>query len=732
MFLGDPEYRKAFPRQTLKVSYNSRMLSIYPLPNHLSPGMFLAPLSIRNNLNLLVRFDPKRSKMTVVDDVLSMLLWNEEYIELVTIPLLAQQKETSVVKALPIIDAAIAVRDDGLHVFAITKSNLYHFTNGLSSFAEMPHSFVLPEVSAWGENVVVFSNNSFYLLTGNGFKNLRISPYFRAIVSYSCGRTSNVDLIAYRTDSYTSIYSIDGTPILQKYPCTQKTFITDRGLAIQKNNEIFLYNVSDGIELAARINMNVKINAKWKYLKYHQDILYMSGIANDGHILYVDGYLFGTDDLVQSFEFYRNCFIGLSSSFLYFLPNDKDFDLKLLESEYRLMNNVLNGNFTPYTCRSFKLFDEEGLWGAGERQGRARNPGYFLGFLVYCGFKVECCKLICNTLNEVQNDSKVLRRLRIFNEAMKFGHRVYRRFVNMDVNVEKIYGKITEIIDPEAINEELLVDMAEISFRDIGFIETPRYFFLKGKKLMEQGEEFMDSFYKCTGLFGEVVKKLEESDKAIEIVLLWKKTGFCRGESLGYICRHTLAHFISQSCSYGIVSAWDILRCLCEMWEKTRNRCKAARDIVEFIGGRYDLIVGCLLPAPLKTLLSPEVVQYCFRSSSGTEHAISFLLSNGRDVEASTLCYHLFVTAGDRTYLNESIKNIHNKVFIYRNRFVGKEVLEALNRRKDMDYRQIIFDNIEKVREMKEGCLWSYACMAEKYPDEYSQYLQLLNKKDAP
>ncbi|ADM11758.1 uncharacterized protein Eint_061530 [Encephalitozoon intestinalis ATCC 50506] len=692
--------------------------------------MFLVPLSVRNNLNFLVRFDPKRSKMVVIGDELSILLWNEEYIELVTVPLLGRREETSVSKALPVIDAAISERDDGLHVFAITATKLYHFTDGLSSFSEMAHNFSRPEISAWGQTVVIFSSNSFYLLTESGFKNLRISPYFRTIVTYSCGRTSNTDIIVYQTDSYTSIYSTDGIPILKKYPCTQKAFISDKGVAIQKNNEIFLYDVSDGVELLARINPNVRISAKWKYLKYQNNLLYMSGITNSGYILYVDGYLFDTNDLVQSFGSYRGCFIGVSSSFLYFLPNDKDFDLKLLDSEYRLLNNVLNGNFTPYTCRSFKFSKtKENSWDLAEEEGKERKIGYFLGFLVYCGFKVECCKLICNTLNEVEKDSKAIKKLKVLNEAMKFGHRVYKRFVGMNVDIEKIYGKITEIIHPQAINEELLVDMAEISFRNIDFIEVPRYFLLQGRKLMEQGEEFMEPFYKCTGLFDDVVRILEKNDKIAEIILLWKKTGFGRDSSLECICKHNLAYLISQKHAYSIVSGWDVLRCLCEMWKKSKDRCKASRDIVQFIGGRYDLLVGCILPESMKTLMSSDMVEYFLKYSPGIEQGISFLLSNGRSTEASALYYHLLITTGDRTYLDESLRNIYDKVFIYRNKFVGRESLEELKKKEEMDYRQIILDNTEKIKKMSSGCLWTNVCTAEQYPEEYSQYLQLLKKK---
>ncbi|AFN83246.1 hypothetical protein EROM_061550 [Encephalitozoon romaleae SJ-2008] len=691
--------------------------------------MFLVPLSIRNNLSSFVRFEPKRSEVVVMKNELKMLLWNEEYIELVSIPLLAQQEETLISKALPTIDAAIVVRDDGLHVFAITKAKFYHFTKGLSSFTEISHSFSHPEINAWGEIVVVFSNNSFYLLTRNGFRNLHISPYFRSIVSYSCGKSLNTDMIVYQTDSYTSIYSVDGIPILEKYPCTQKAFVADKGLAIQKGNEISLYDVSYGIELIARINMNVRINAIWKRFEISYDMLYMSGISNDGYILYADGYLFNTNDLIQSFELYRNCFIGVGSSFLYFLPNDKDFDLKLLDSEYRLLNNVLNGNFTPYTCRSFKLFDGEHPWEKGE--GKIGKAGYFLGFLVYSGFKVECCKLICNTLNEVQNDKRGIRKLKILNEAMKFGHRAYKKFVNMDICVEKIYGKITEIINPELINEEFLVDMAEVCFRDIDFIEVPRYFLLKGKKLMEQGEEFMDSFYKCIGLFEEVVMLLEKNDKAAEIVLLWKKTGFCKGSSLEYICKHSLAYLISQRCIHGIISGWDALRCLYEMWERNKDKQRASKDIVKFISGRYDLIIGCILPPTLIALMSVEIVQHCFRSSLGIDQAISFLLSNGRCADASALYYHLFTTTGSQIHLEESLKNIGSRVFIYGNRFIGRETLEDLKERKELDYKQVILDNIERIRNMDNGCLWTNVCTAEKYPDEYSKYLRLLDEREA-
>lgn len=688
----------------------------------LSPEMFLVPLSIRSNLNFLVRFDPARSEVVVVDSTLNILLWNEEYVELVCIPLLAQGPETSASKALSVVDAALAVRSDGLHVFVLTRTSLFHFTDGLRLFAETPHSFSSPEVRAWGENVVVFSSGSFHVLSGGCFRALHISPYFRPITSYSCGRASGTDVIAYQTGSYTSIYAVDGSAVVEKYPCTHRAVVSNDGVVFQKNNEVLLYRVSDGIELSARINTNVRAGVKWKHLKYHEGMLYMSGVGSDGYVLYVDGHLFGTQELVQSFESFRRCFIGASASSMHFLPSDKDAGLKLLDSECRLLNNVINGNFTPHACRTFEfLSEDEGL------QGNVRRVGHFLSFLVYCGFKVECRKLVCNALNDIRDDARALRRLRILSEAMKFGHKAYKRFVGMEVDVDRIYGRITEIVDPSAIDEEFLVAMAEASFRDIDFLDTPRYLLLKGKRLMEQGRGFMAPLYRC-GLFDEAAQELERNNRAVEIVLLWRRVGFCRPESLGTLCRHSLENLVAQSAADGEISGWDALRCMGEMWGKSKDRQRAARDIVGSIGSRYDLVAGCALPSGLSALVAPEVVQRCLAGSEGTEHAILFLLSNGRGFEASMLYYHLFATTGDRGSLDGFLANVRDRVFVYEGRFVGREAVEQ-GAREEVNCKQHVLGNIERVKGMASGCVWTCARAAEQCPEEYREYLRVLEER---
>lgn len=683
--------------------------------------MFVAPLSIRNNLNFLSKFAPRRSKSVVMGDTLHMLLWDEEYLELVTVPLLGQDEERSVVKALFVADAAMCAREEVLHIYAITNTALYCLVNGMDVLTETEHSFASPEISICGENVVVFSNNTFYLFDGLCFRNLHISPYFRTIRSYCmCPST---DAILYQTETYTSIYTAGGRTVLRKHPCVEDMFLSDGKLFIHREGVVLVHEVSRDLRPVARIDTNIKIQAEWRHLQYRGGMLYMSGVFGDGYVLYVDGYLFSTEDLVQSFELYTNCFFGTGSGCLYFLPNDKDFDLRLLGSESKLLNSVLSGGPVSYVCRTFEFSGRE-------ETGTCREAkiGYFLSILVYHGFRVECRKLICRELNEMQRGSGSVERLRILDEASRFGYKIHRVFMDMRIDVHRIYGRVTEIIDPDIIDRDLLVRMTEITFRDIDFLDSPRYLVLKGRQVMKCGGDFMEWFYRCTGMFDKVVRMLEDADKVVELVLLWRNVGFCSGTSFEKMCRYNLAHFVHN----GGVSGREVMECLCEMWAMSSNRYEKVGCVVEFIDGRYDLLMGFSLQELLRPFLSQKIVERCYSVPGEIESSLDFLLSNGVSVAVSMLYYHRFRRTGNREYLDRSLENIHDNVFVYGGEFVGRETLYELVGKEDgdeEDYRHVLLGNVQRIREMDSGVVWTEVMRAEECPDEYKEYLEVLEER---
>ncbi|KAH9411174.1 hypothetical protein HK407_07g11650 [Ordospora pajunii] len=700
--------------------------------------MFLVPLTMRSSLNLMSRFSPKKSRTIVLDDVLYLLLWNEEYLELVSIPLLGQGEEQCFVKAIFALDASIIVVDNTIHIYAIARNSLYCFRDRLNVFTEIPHCFESPEISAWDRNLVVFDRNMFYSFTGDGFRNLHISPYFKSVSYYTCGKLSDVDVIVYQTSKYTSIYAIDGKPVLEKHPFVGSIFVRNGKLFVHENGR-FIHEVSNRMEILTRINTNIKRNVVWKEMLYCSEMLCISGIAPGpgSNVLYVDGHLFDTKDFVQSFLVYRGCFIGISDSFVYFLPSDKDWTMKLLSSEERLLNNALNGNFTPYTCRNFGFNSITSI----ERQ---RTPvGHFLAFLVYCGFKVECYKLICNNLNKLQgiegsssrnhdgdDAQKILRMLKILNEMGKFGYKAYKVFVGTLIDAERIYTKATEVIDTEDINEDMLIRMLEISFRNVDFLESPRYFLIKGKKQMEQGVDFMNCFYRCDGMFDEVLDILEQRRRVVEIVLIWKRTRNCRKESLELLLKYKLAYLVSCEYSDEMISGADVLECLCEMWSRSNRKVENARSIVSFIDGRYDLVHGCLLPHGLRILVGPVIVEIFLKQHLHFEQAVLFLLHNGMKTEASMLYYCKFCKTGEAVFADAFLKNIDEKVFTYEGKFVGKETFDEGCVHKRESYRNNILENLEIAKKMDDACLWTDCLKAEdEYPNEYEEYMKLLKQK---
>ncbi|KHN68783.1 hypothetical protein M896_130010 [Ordospora colligata OC4] len=519
-----------------------------------------------------------------------------------------------------------------------------------------------------------------------------------------------------------------------KHPFVGSVFINNGELLVHESGHPFIHEVSNRIEILTKINTNIKISVVWKEMLYYQGMLCISGTTSGGNVLYVDGHLFDTKDLVQSFLVYRDCFIGVSENFVYFLPNDKDSTMKLLSSEERLLNNALSGSFTPHTCRNFGFTDITNI------KKQRTHVGHFLAFLVYCGFKIECSKLICNSLNKLQTiessgshdqDSahKTLRMIKILNEIGRFGYKAYKVFVGKCIDTERIYTKVTETIDPEDVTEDMLIEMLELSFRNIDFLESPRYFLIKGKKQMEQGVDFMNAFYKCNGMFDDVLNVLEQNGRAVEIVMLWKKTRNCREESLELLFKYKLVNFVSCEYEDEIISGADVLGCLCEIWDKSNRRVENASSIVSFIDGRYDLLHGYLLPCGLRILISPMLVQIFFEQQMHFEQVASFLLYNEMKIEAAMLYYCKFCKTGETEFANGFLRNIDEKVFVYEGKFVGKETFDKPCIQNNEDYRNRILENIDIATKMDDGCLWTDCLKAEQYPSEYEEYMKILNQK---
>jgi hypothetical protein len=657
--------------------------------------MFIIPLSIRSNINSLVGYAAEHGRLAVLDDVLYILLWDRRYVELLSVPLLGQREEASAVKALYITDASIAVDSGTLRITLVSEKNIYFLDPALSIIEQHAHGLPDPRVETWGRETVLFSSGSFY--SGHSCRSMRISPYFSRIKGYACGRVSGQDVCLYRTEEYLSIYTTGGSCLVSKHPCTQQAFISDEKILVFHENEILVYELENGLRLVKKIDIKIRLQVEWAEVCCVREMLFMSGSTGSGYVCYVDGYLYNTRRLVQSFVLYRNCFLGISSSSLYFLPNDRDFDMDLLENEKRAVLGIFSGSFTPYVCRTFKF--------RAQRKAGCK-VGHFLSAMAYHGFKVECKKLICNTLSDIRKDFGCVRQLHVLDEMSKFNFQIYRIFMSLGVDPALIYDRITEILDPRLIDEDLLLRMLDISFREIAFLDSPMYFFLKGKHLMESGD-FMECFLRCDGLYGDVVKLLEQHNKFAELLVLWKETGYCLGTSLHHAGTIELLPR----------GAFDFV---CELWNRNGRRNTELVD--KFINGRYDLVPD--VPPPLRVLLAPLLVESCLANEPALGAGIELLLRMERHADAAKLYFHKYRTTDNEEHLASCLEHIGDRTFVYDGKLYGRENLRATSR-PEYDAKKMIYENTRKIQ--RNQCVWTDVLRAERYPREFSEYLDELN-----
>ncbi|EOB15178.1 hypothetical protein NBO_8g0042 [Nosema bombycis CQ1] len=187
---------------------------------------------------------------------------------------------------------------------------------------------------------------------------------------------------------------------------------------------------------------------------------------------------------------YKNTIFCGSSELIYFVPQDKDAGLKLSGTEYVALKNILENKFSPFVTRTFE-YDESNysrLLKNKIDEINWRRPlvktiykdkvlylpepnesinGIFLSLLVSQAAQIQIKKLICNGLKFIKSTGQGRDYLKMLEVFTKFNHKIYKVFTTLKIDFSRLWTNFTLILDPNEINENLLLKCLEIDFHDV-------------------------------------------------------------------------------------------------------------------------------------------------------------------------------------------------------------------------------------------------------------------------
>ncbi|KAL0265594.1 UNVERIFIED_CONTAM: hypothetical protein PYX00_011307 [Menopon gallinae] len=662
------------------------------------------------------KVDVQRTCSYLHGDHLYVLLLAEKCLQILVVPLLAQEDERLLcIEARPLCAHLERVAEDvQLAVLCPERYMVFAVGEELVATKEVLCNFHKPEMMKRGETTIVKSGSRFYKLCGNAFVQLGISPYFSSVRSWGLVG-AEAEFVGYSTRRHVQIYTLES--VLVRKAGLQGTFLpTSSGdiMCVDKSL-VAVLKVRDG-ELAntCQIDINMDVDAEWMHGDYIPDanVVFLSGVLKGQPVVYVDGYLFHTQHLVTSIHLYRNCCFCTSKSALYFLPNDPDFDLQFTKTE---MDHIreMRGN---YVGRKYLLRGMNGT----------QMIGHVLACIVNCGMRVGIRKMI---INEIGRPSVHSEGLVLLLDLLRFDYRVYEIWMAKEVDVDMIYDQISSMVDEEDMNLEMLMMMERLSFTEVqsnlGKYE-PEYMYLKGKHELRRGGDYIQSFAR-SGL--PAGKQLLERGSVSDIVYMFKKDmlGDLEQEDYANIVKLCLEKDKKSICAVpGLaLEEDDVIGLLVSAYNKVHGD---VGRLVEYCTGNYTLLAG--LGREYHRDLERAVLKECKANERWMEggHAILERLGNG--LPRCILRYMMFDKTGDKRFLSNFAELLGDRVFVYKRRFIGKELFEDRAAGEAVSYDKVIRENIVKLRNLRSGCVWTDVLEASKWPGEFQEYKKELQKAE--
>lgn len=676
--------------------------------------MFQVPLSIRHNVNEKApRTTPRCTSSCVFGNHLYILFVCDDCVEILVVPLLAQESEKLLFVETTPLCAHVEQKDQDVLLTVVTENaySVFFVNENLVLRDEVPHHFSCAEIAKKADVAVVKCANSFYMLEDSRFKLLKISPYFATVRDWYL---TDKRFVVYLTCKHIHVYTLDAQFVLKEKQHGHFTFVASDNIICVDKSIIKISRVRDGALVSVcQIDINMEINAEWKCGEYIPkfNMIFLSGIVKDKHVVYVDGYLFHTQDLVTSFHLYRNCFFGLSQSTLYFLPNDPDFNLQFTKGEMECIENPQRA----YTGRKYDL---------GETNCSAR-VGHVLACMVNTGVRVGIRKMVLNEIGRPDADRD---RVTLLMDFLKFDYRAYQVWMDKKVDVEKIYCQISCIAGENEMTLKLLMKMQALSFTevcsDLKEYHT-EYLYLKGKHDLVRKGKYMESFMKCGRNVG---KLLLARNLVSDVVYLFKENRLedldpkdyekirklCFGEEKSKIWTNSQYHVTEE----------DIHRLLVFIYNRIGGDVKL---LVQYCCGNYLFLEG--LNGKYDRELENSVLGECMARDSFLKAGMDLFAKKRFALSLCKLKYRMFEKTGDKNALQGFRELIGEEVFVSGKKFVGKEMVEE-HVQKDRNYGEVIRENIAKLRKLKSGCVWTDVAEARKWPAEFAGYTREMEKAE--
>lgn len=679
--------------------------------------MFQVPLSVRYRVNSKVsKTDAQCTRSYLYGDSIYVLLLAENSLHVFVVPLLAQEKERLLcLEERPL--CAHLEHCEGemqLTVLSPRKYTVFSVKEELVAIKEVECNFYKPEMMKRGNMTVIKSGNNFYKLKDCVFAQMNISPYFSSIRCWGFVGEER-QFLGYSTRSNVHIYTLD-SELVGKARLRGTFLPTSSGdlMSVDKSL-VIVFKVRNG-ELASlcQIDINMDVAADWKHGDYISDanVVFLSGVLGAQPVVYVDGYLFNTQHLVTSFHLYRNCCFCTSRSALYFLPNDPDFDLQFTKTELDHIGEM-RGN---YVGRKYLLRGANGT----------QRPGHVLACIINCGMRVGIRKMV---INEIGKPSVHKEDLTLLLDLLKFDYRVYEIWISKDVDVNMVYDQISSMADEEDMCLDMLIKMERLSFVEVqsklGKYES-EYMYLKGKHELRRGGDYIQSFIR-SGL--PVGKLLLERGLISDVVYLHKKSLLGNLEMEDYekiatLCFEKDKKDICASVNYNIEES-DVIELLVMAFNNSRGDVE---KFVRYCSGSYLLLAG--LVNKYQKDLERAVLSECIANEGFLHGGHALLECLGDSLSLCILRYMMFEKTGDSMYLCNFAELLGDRVFVHKRRFIGRELFEERKPCETTSYDKVIKGNITKLRNLRSGCVWTDMLEASKWPSEFQEYKEELQKAE--
>lgn len=169
----------------------------------------------------------------------------------------------------------------------------------------------------------------------------------------------------------------------------------------------------------------------------------------------------------------------------------------------------------------------------------------------------------------------------------------------------------------------------------------------------------------------------------------------------------------------------DVIRLLVLTYNKAHGD---VGKLVGYCSGKYLLLAG--LRREYQKDLERAVLKECMANDKWLKEGHALLEHLEHGLSLCILRYMMFDQTGDKKLLSNFAELLGDRVFVYKRRFIGRELFEGCTASEAVSYDKILRENTVKLRNLRSGCVWTDVLEASKWPSEFQEYKKELQKAE--